>query len=111
MVLNSLEPGAIMMELGASWGFYSLWFLRAVPCGKAYMIEPESFALECGERNFKLNGLRGDFTYAFIGNEPRPGDPPTIRVGEVAADKCWSATSSSLLMPNSPSHFPSTVCS
>ncbi len=112
MVVNSLQPGAVMLELGAYWAFYSMWFLSVVPRGKAYMVEPESFRLECGERNFKLNGLRGDFTHAFISDEPRPGGmmvvnydsversdfdggeirkgelgPPTITVDEFSADK------------------------
>ena len=87
MVVNSLQPGAVMLELGAYWAFYSMWFLSVVPRGTASMVEPESFRLECGERNFKLNGLRGDFTHAFIRDEPRPGGPPTITVDEFSADK------------------------
>jgi len=56
-----------MIELGAYWAYYSMWFQKVVKDAKNFMIEPVSACLECGIKNFQLNGMRGDFTQARIG--------------------------------------------
>jgi len=66
-VLKVVPPGSAMLELGAYWAYYSLWFQHVIQGARNFMIEPQRDALECGMRNFQLNGLRGDFTRAFVG--------------------------------------------
>lgn len=67
-VLKHIKPGATMIELGSYWSFYSIWFLKTIENGKSFCIEPDQKCLSVGINNFKLNGLNGDFTRGFIGN-------------------------------------------
>jgi len=46
----------IIMELGAFWSYYSMWFVNQVG-GKAILVEPNSEKLEVGLRNFNINNL------------------------------------------------------
>jgi hypothetical protein len=66
-VLKHVAPGGVMLELGAYWGFYSMWFLKAVPGGRAVLVEPASDNLDLGKANFRLNGLDGEFVQAGVG--------------------------------------------
>ena len=66
-VLKVIPPGSAMIELGCYWAYYSLWFQKAVPGARTFLVEPNRAALSCGMRNFQLNGMRGDFTEAFVG--------------------------------------------
>jgi Methyltransferase FkbM domain len=68
-VLNGIRPQSTMIELGAFWSFYSMWFNSKVNGAKNYMVEPDSFNLGCGKRNFQLNSMKGDFTQAFVGSK------------------------------------------
>ena len=72
-VLKVIPPGSVMIELGCYWAYYSLWFQKAVPGARTFLVEPNRDALKCGMRNFQLNGLRGDFTEAFVGRVSSPG--------------------------------------
>jgi hypothetical protein len=66
-VLKTLPPGSLMLELGSYWAFYSMWFCRAVPQARAYMVEPMAENLEFGRKNFAANSLQGQFTQAYAG--------------------------------------------
>ncbi len=68
-VLKSMKPNSTMIELGAFWSFYSMWFQSEISNAKNYMVEPDEFNLGCGKRNFTLNKMNGDFTQAFVGNK------------------------------------------
>ena len=68
-VLKRLQPGSLMMELGAFWSFYSMWFNKEIEGAVNIMIEPDSFNIGQGKRNFKLNGMKGEFIQSFIGRE------------------------------------------
>jgi len=46
----------IMIELGANWSYYSMWFTKQVK-GKAVLIEPNARSLKIGVDNFNLNNL------------------------------------------------------
>lgn len=63
-VLKTIPENATMIELGAFWSFYSMWFNKNVKNATNYMIEPEG--IHFGIKNFKLNGIQGDFTKAYI---------------------------------------------
>ena len=64
-----MPTDATMIELGAFWSFYSMWFNTNVSNAKNYMVEPDAFNLSCGVRNFNLNKIKGDFTQAFVGTK------------------------------------------
>lgn len=68
-VLKHIPAGATMIELGAFWSFYSMWFNREVKNARNIMVEPDSFNLGQGKRNFRLNGMKGHFTQAFVGRQ------------------------------------------
>jgi FkbM family methyltransferase len=74
-VVRRLPPGAVMVELGSYWAYYSLWFLRAVVGGRAVLVEPDPNHLEVGRRNFELNGATGEFRQASVGRCPLPARP------------------------------------
>ena len=61
------KPTMTMIELGAYWAFYSMWFLSVFPHAHCYMIEPEKRNLYYGKKNFKLNKRQGKFIQAGIG--------------------------------------------
>ena len=87
-VLRFLSLGATMLEVGAYWGYYSLWFLQTVKGGQAFLVEPESAHLEAGRRNFAINGTRADFTQAFVGAASDLSvNPPQICVDDFVREK------------------------
>ncbi|MES2773467.1 MAG: FkbM family methyltransferase [Bacteroidota bacterium] len=88
-VLKTMAPGATMIELGAFWSFYSMWFQKEVPGARNYMVEPDEFNLGCGVRNFALNKMKGSFTKAFVGSANTTDDKGTVTIGvdDFCADK------------------------
>jgi hypothetical protein len=83
-VLKLVKPGSTMIELGAYWSFYSLWFQSAVNGARNIMVEPEEENLRVGRQNFELNGRKGTFVHALIGSRSSPGtNPPTVTVDEL----------------------------
>jgi len=97
-VLKAVGPGSTMIELGCYWAYYSLWFQKAVKNARNFMIEPNKVALECGRKNFRLNGMRGDFTLARIGRTSSTGwqasgaeaantEAPTVCVTDFVREK------------------------
>lgn len=63
-VLKEIPEGSVMLELGAYWSFYSMWFNSEVENANNYLIEPED--IDSGITNFRLNEMKGDFTKAYI---------------------------------------------
>jgi len=66
-VLPTIQSGSTMIEMGAFWSFYSMWFQQAIKNANNYMIESDAFNLGHGKRNFRLNKMKGIFQHAFIG--------------------------------------------
>ena len=64
-----------MIELGAFWGYYSLWLLHEAPDALAVLVEPDPHNLDAGRRNFALNGRTGHFVQAAVGPVDRPPQP------------------------------------
>ncbi len=87
-VLKHVRPGGVMVELGAYWGFYSMWFARTVPDARCVLVEPAAENLVLGKANFRLNGLAGDFVRAGIGAKSGylPGLGPMTCVDDLVAD-------------------------
>lgn len=95
-LLRHMPEGATMIEAGAYWGYYSMWFARAVPSSRVHLVEPHPRQLQVAERNFALNGLSGDFTIGYFGSYPeqkkaiqekRVGELPAFSVPEFMALK------------------------
>ena len=66
-VLKHMPDGATMIELGANWAFYSMWFQKEVPNARNFMIEPDPENLNRGVRNFRLNDFNGQFLRGGVG--------------------------------------------
>lgn len=58
-----------MLELGAYWSFYSMWFLQKNPDANCFMVEPEKENLFYGKRNFAMNKMKGTFIHGAIGDQ------------------------------------------
>ena len=83
-VLKYVKPGAVMLELGAYWSYYSLWFQHSIDRSVNYMIEPTQENLDVGMKNFELNNKKGTFIQAFIGKQcDNATHPKTITVDEI----------------------------
>jgi hypothetical protein len=67
-VLDALPQPDAMLELGAYWGFYSLWFKQKFPAARVVLVEPSLEGMLSGEFNFKANGVQGEFIRARIGD-------------------------------------------
>jgi len=87
-VIASLPAGSTMIELGSFWSFYSMWFNSVVPSSQNFMIEPDSFNMGCGQRNFKLNKMKGDFTQAMIADKSSENeDGRTVCIDDFVKEK------------------------
>ncbi len=81
-VIKTIPTSGTMIEMGAFWSFYSMWFNQQVAGARNFMIEPDAFNIGHGKRNFRLNKMEGNFTQAFIGRESKKESP----VNTVAID-------------------------
>lgn len=68
-VLKHVGTGGAMLELGAYWGFYSLWFSETVEDARCYLLEPHPANIRSGQINFKLNNRDATFGQAYAGGE------------------------------------------
>jgi len=68
-ILKTIPEGATMLELGSFWAYYSMWFNKEIAGAKNYLIEPVEFMMHKGMDNFELNGMKGDFNLACIGEQ------------------------------------------
>ena len=58
-----------MLELGAYWGHYSLWFSKCLRKTSCVLVEPEIKNLESGKENFANNGYSGKFINQFVAKD------------------------------------------
>ena len=65
----------VMIELGAFWSYYSLWFSQSIPSAQLVCVEPDPNNLAIGERNMKLNDKTAIFISAAISDSSRPPAP------------------------------------
>jgi FkbM family methyltransferase len=68
-ILDSIPQGGTMLELGSFWAYYSMWFNTKIPNAKNYMVEPMQDVIRHGVENFELNGLKGEFVQACVGEK------------------------------------------
>lgn len=88
-VLRHIPNGGSMLELGAYWGFYSMWFASIVQNAKCYLVEPDPRNIESGKQNFRINSLNADFTCSAIGSLETTGllSAPLISVDQFCAKR------------------------
>lgn len=90
-VLPLIRPDGVMVELGAYWCFYSMWFARVVGAGsvgksRCVCVEAEGANLEAGRRNVEQNqarfgiASRFDFVHAFADKVDGVGEDGVARV-------------------------------
>ena len=69
-VLQALPREATMLELGAYWSYYSLWFKQEYPTERrAIALEPIPKHVEVGRENARLNAIDIGFLNGSIGSE------------------------------------------
>ncbi len=69
-ILPHVKPGSAILELGAYWSFYSMWFAKEVPDARCFLVEPDSGNILSGKKNFERNGFSGTFEQAYVGDKP-----------------------------------------
>lgn len=73
-LLKYVRSNSLMIELGAFWAYYSLWYLSAIKDSTAICIEPDPGNVAVGRKNAEINGLaeRIRFVEAWLGDEDLP---------------------------------------
>lgn len=66
-VLKYIPKEATMLELGAYWSFYSMWFHKEVKHPHCFMVEPSQHNLKFGRNNFDINQMKGTFIHGYVG--------------------------------------------
>lgn len=67
-IVESLDAPAAMVELGAYWSYYSLWFLARHPRARSIIVEPDPNHLEIAKSNFMLNNRNATMVQAAVGS-------------------------------------------
>lgn len=68
-ILRYCRPKTIILELGAFWAYYSMWYLKSIPFSTAYCLEPDSTHIAVGQENMHMNGLSANFVHACAGDQ------------------------------------------
>ncbi|TIS57544.1 MAG: FkbM family methyltransferase [Mesorhizobium sp.] len=68
-IVRFSRHNSLIVELGAFWAYYSLWYVKDVPGSRAICVEPDPINLRVGKQNATLNSLqnRMEFHNAWIG--------------------------------------------
>lgn len=86
-LLKRIPSDGTMIELGAYWAYYSLWFNKAVKNGVNYCCEPDPVNLELGQRNAAANKAQNmHFIPAAAGSDHNAQISFTPQEGEGRAD-------------------------
>lgn len=95
-VMKHLPAGSTMIEAGCYWGYYSMWFAKAVEDARVFLVEPQPNQMKVALKNFEINGLTADPTHAYFGSYPekkkeiqirRLGELPRLTVSEFMEQK------------------------
>lgn len=68
-LLRYCRPKTCILELGAFWAYYSMWYLKSIPFGVAYCLEPDANHIAVGRENMLLNGLDASFVHSCVGDQ------------------------------------------
>lgn len=68
-LLKYVRNGTHIVELGAFWAYYTLWYLKEIPRSTATCVEPDINHLNIGMRNSQINSFddRINFVNAWVG--------------------------------------------
>ena len=66
-LLRLMPDEAMMLELGAYWGHYSMWMKSRRPRSRVFLVEPEMRNLEAGKANFARHHYEGTFIQGLVG--------------------------------------------
>lgn len=64
-VLKKITNPTAMIELGAWWAYYSMWYLKSFPTAHSVCTEPDPINIELGKRNMILNDIDYDERVSF----------------------------------------------
>ena len=69
-LMRYVRHNSLIVELGAFWSYYSLWYLREIPGSRAFCIEPDPASLAVGRFNAELNSMADRMVYrqAWVGD-------------------------------------------
>lgn len=76
-VLPYIATGSAMLELGAYWAFYSIWFAITVPQARSFIIEPRPISMMAAKTNFRRAGKLVTFEQAYVGEPTSRSDDGT----------------------------------
>ncbi len=87
-IVKRLPPESTMIEVGAYWSFYSLWFAQVVTRPRCLLVEPSYTALRSGRINFRRAGRRAVFLQAYAGAADGNAEDglPVVTVDSVSRD-------------------------
>lgn len=70
-MLKYVRHNSLIVELGAFWAYYTLWYLHEIPGASAICVEPDPANLSVGRQNAALNELesRIEFHQAWVGGQ------------------------------------------
>jgi len=86
-VLPHIAPGSTMIELGAYWAFYSIWFAQAVPEARLVMVEPEFDNIIAGRMNLEHADQKARLLRGWVGSKPQDGDIPVLSVDQLMKEE------------------------
>ena len=66
-VVSRLDPGGTMIDLGAFWAFYSIWFLKSATGRRAIAVEPDRAHRAVGKANAALNDVSIELVDGYVG--------------------------------------------
>jgi FkbM family methyltransferase len=66
-VMKKLDGKGSMIELGAFWAYYSLWYKSKNPDALVVACEPDPLNIEVGIKNAMINGLQVEFVQSAAG--------------------------------------------
>jgi FkbM family methyltransferase len=92
-LLQRIRAGGVMIELGAFWSYYSLWFHKHVKRATNYCCEPDPGNMAVGQFNALLNQANLNFIQAAAGSkdgdiiqfdlESKPGEKLAVPIKSV----------------------------
>ncbi|MGL4376211.1 MAG: FkbM family methyltransferase [Microcoleaceae cyanobacterium] len=68
-ILRYCRPKTCILELGAFWAYYSMWYLKSIPFSAAYCLEADANHIAVGQENMRLNGLDAGFVHACVDDQ------------------------------------------
>lgn len=84
-LLRYIRHNSLIVELGAFWSYYTLWYLNKIPGSRAICVEPDAKHLAVGRLNAGQNNLadRIHFVEAWVGGMASDG---VVRESESSKD-------------------------